>query len=154
VTPNHSAFFNSRRDNLPTLTYSTVPHRKTCPQCTTASSSKGENRQQIVNQFYANNSRLATAPVAAASAATPASVTAAARALGARFGLVDANGSTFDLFAIESSNGRLTFGVRRHFNETETLGPSAFSVCNQRYSADLTELGEHRFDFFFVEVIR
>ena len=80
----------------------------------------------------------APATAAVATAATTATTTAAF----ATTSLVDRQGATVKLFAVEGADGRVGLVIARHFDERKTPGPSGLTIGNDVDTGHFAELFE------------
>jgi hypothetical protein len=74
--------------------------------------------------------RLPAVASAASASASAASAAAAAGSLLLWLGLVDSKASTFKVSAVHFLDRFFSLGLRTHFYETKTPGPTGHSVCN------------------------
>ena len=90
----------------------------------------------------------ATAAISAAAAATAAEAAATAAAattaaIFARLGLVDGQGATVVLLAVQGGNRRRGFFSRGHFDESEALAAAGVAIGDDLGRGDGAVLGEH-----------
>jgi hypothetical protein len=101
----------------------------------------------VATTTAAGATRAATATVATATAeATTAAGTTAATeatwALFARTCFIDDQSTTVHLLTVHAIDGRLSLGIRAHFDEAETLGATGFTIHHdlcRRHGAELRE---------------
>ena len=87
----------------------------------------------------------ATTTFAATATATAAATVGAAEAswtLFTRAGFVDNNGATSHRLTVQAIDSRLCFCIRGHFNETETLGATSFTIHHDLGRRHSTVFGE------------
>ncbi len=98
------------------------------------------SRNNSASRFLANATTKKTAlpgPLSAAVSVTPETAAAAAM-FGARTSLVYGKRTAFEILAVKCGDRGLSFGIRRHFDKSETSGPSGKFVLDDRYRSDLS----------------
>ena len=88
---------------------------------------------------------VAAATTTFAATATAAATVGAAEAswtLFTRAGFVDNNGATSHRLTVQAIDSRLCFCIRGHFNETETLGATSFTIHHDLGRRHSTVFGE------------
>jgi hypothetical protein len=116
---------------------------------TTAAVATTTTAAAVATTTAAGATRAATATVATATAtaeATTAAGTTAATeatwALFARTCFIDDQSTTVHLLTVHAIDGRLSLGIRAHFDEAETLGATGFTIHHdlcRRHGAELRE---------------
>src|SRR5262249_32430907 len=107
----------------------------------TPESIQSELRLRLVAAAAATAAAPTTAAVAAAAPAESAAAPTAAVGLGP--GLVDGQGTAFDLGAVQRLDGRLRFLVGPHLHEAESLGPVRVPIDDHLSRHDAAVRLEH-----------
>jgi hypothetical protein len=118
---------------------------------TTAAVATTTTAAAVATTTAAGATRAATATVATATATATAEATTAAGttaateatwALFARTCFIDDQSTTVHLLTVHAIDGRLSLGIRAHFDEAETLGATGFTIHHdlcRRHGAELRE---------------
>ena len=122
----------------------------TAAATTVATAAAGTTTAAAATTVATTTAATAATTVAAATTTFAATATAAATVgaaeaswtLFTRAGFVDNNGATSHRLTVQAIDSRLCFCIRGHFNETETLGATSFTIHHDLGRRHSTVFGE------------